>query len=185
MLIHLKNITDEGKDFELNCENNEFVEIQKANKLSNDSKVCFRIQQAGEVYILSSQLELKMATTCSFCAWDYDRVINKTSKEYLIPNMENTTQERRQLHVQDLEKEIWQDEKPPGLNGDDFNAITYFNELIGFLNPFQSPCEKEDHQSCDRFTEAMSYSEDLDLEKEKRENNPFSALKKLQIDKKH
>ncbi|MFK8137048.1 MAG: DUF177 domain-containing protein [Bdellovibrionales bacterium] len=181
MKIDLNTIQGEPLEFHLDPSSDSIksaIDTYKIKELSLDGSV----ESIGDAYQLNYTLKTKLPLKCSFCAEDFQKELNlKNSEQFFI----DIKAERRRAETEVRVDKDLSNEDMSGISGSTLDLNQYFIDYLGFQIPFQLSCHPDGKSSCETYETLKSKASGKDMDEFEEDKSPFSALKNLQIDKKH
>lgn len=171
MLIKLKEIPEEGKEFIYNnFENPEMAEHLSDLITGHPFDIKVNVKHFGNTYDVSGNLKTTITCQCSRCGNDFEFPIKETFHETLIVGKSRDV------------NGVFSDSLSPQIaSGWEFHAGEYAHEVIAISEPNQPLCKEDCKGLC------LQCGTDLNIEKcgcaqgQEQKKSPFSVLKNLKL----
>ena len=179
--ISLKDLPDDGRDFEFSRASGELNHVLKDVVGQHDYRLRLHIKPMGNTYDVKGELHTEFDLQCSLCANEFPFPVHIKINELLLVEkaLGKGDQGSKVNHAHE-----WASDGPDYiiLPNDVFNIGEYAHEAIALSEPIRPLCSPQDPQGCKHPEHIdrpwLSYGESAGPELKE---NPFRALEKLKL----
>ncbi len=186
VIIHLKELPDEGQTYSFTQEHHEMKAALVDLVQDNAFEIQINFLPSGGVYLLSGFIKAKMNLACYRCAIDFKFDVNERINEILVIEEERPrgSHSARVNHSSELQQDAPSVSSiPTGI----FNIGPLIHEIIALAEPIQPKARVDCDDSCENLKEAYekgwltgSVEEDSNGSQSP---NPFTVLKDLKLNR--